>query len=122
MAFVYPPYRLMPIEARQRLVYYFTEEGYKFFQDLNTDNCLIQSLISLMQFEDDNLRFISCKLLFAIFHAEKALFAGAESSYLFTAASYYTHSMMVNLATFARPEMVLLRMLQGYAESGEPHK
>ena len=88
--------------ARQRLRYYLTEEGYDLFQKLgHGENGFVQSLIDLMQFEDDNLRVSSCKLLFAIFHAERTLFSKARTSYIFTESSYPIQYRMVNLAVFA---------------------
>ena len=111
--------RVAPL-ARERLRYYLTEEGYDLFQKLGySENRFIQSLIDLMQFEDDNLRVSSCKLLFAIFHAEKTLFSKGKSSYIYTENSYNTQHRMVNLAVFADNNKLLLMMLQGHAESGE---
>ena len=74
-----------------------------------------------MQFEDDDLRVSSCKLLFAIYHAEKTLFSKAKTSYIYTESSYDIHDRMVNLAVFADTDKLLLMMLQGNVESGEKH-
>ena len=111
--------RVAPL-ARERLRYYHTEEGYELFQKLGcSENGFIQSLIDLMQFEDDDLQVSSCKLLFAIFQAEKTLFSKAKSSYLYTTISEKTKSRMVQLARFSDEDQVFLMMLQGHAESGE---
>ena len=92
------------------------------FQNLaHGENGFIQSLIDLMQFEDDELRVSSCKLLFAIFCAEKTLFSKAKSSYIYTDNSYNIQHRMVNLAVFADADKLLLMMLQGHAESGEEY-
>ena len=110
----------MALLARRRLRYYHTEEGYDLFQNLEcSENRFIQSLIELMQFENDDLQISSYKLLFAIFQAEKFLFVKAKSSYFYTFSSFSTHSWMIGLATFFDPDKILLRMLQGDAESGE---
>ena len=106
--------------ARDRLRFYLTQDGYDSFQKLEcSENGIIQSLIDLMQFEDDDLQVSSCKLLFAIFDAEKALFSKAKSSYLYTSNSQGVFGRMVKLATLGDGDKVLLRMLQGHAESGE---
>ena len=106
--------------ARDRLNYCFTEEGYNLFHKLpHCENGLIQSLIDLMKFEYDELQVSSCKLLFAIFSAEKTLFSKAKSSYIYTENSHNIQDRMVNLAVFADADKLLLMMLQGHAESGK---
>ena len=72
-----------------------------------------------MQFEDDDLQFSSCKLLLAMFHAEKALFSKAKSSYIYTRKSGKVNGRMMELATFRDNDKVLLKMLQGHLGSGE---
>lgn len=90
------------------------------FQNLDcSENGFIQSLIELLQFENDELQVSCYKLLFAIFHAEKNLFLKAKSSYIITSSSYDIYGWMIELATFFDDDKILLRMLQGDAESGE---
>ena len=108
--------------AKDRLEYYFTQKGYNMYLFPNlecSEYVLIQSLINLMQFEDDDLQFSSCKLLFAIVHAEKALFSKATSSYIYTSKSEKVNCRITELATFRDGDKILLKMLQGHLGSGE---
>ena len=106
--------------AKVRLRHYLTQEGYDLFQNFNRyRHVVIESLINLIRFEDHDLQFSSCKLLFAIFHAEKALFSRARSSYIYTSKSGKVNRRMIELATFRDEDKILLKMLQGHLGSGE---
>ena len=110
----------MTKRAKTRLREYLTQKGYELFQNLqHKGNVLIKSLIFLIQFGNDNLKFSSCQLLFAIFHAEKALFSKARSSYIYTSKSENVNCRMLELATFCDEDKILLKVLQGHLGSGE---
>lgn len=100
--------------SKQRFSSYLSEGPYELFRvEKPSENSFINSLLDLLECEDDCLTVSVFKLLFAIFHAEEAVFSSAQSTYIYSDFSVKVSDWMLKLSEFSDYEKILLRMLQG---------
>ena len=105
--------------ARDRLHYLFSENAYKCFDINKTEGQqLINILIDLLNYEDDDLRLSSTLLLYDIYQEENIIFRDAQISYIVTLPSKEVFDEMVYKTSFSDDKELLLRMLQGTAITG----
>ena len=105
--------------AKERFRSYFSEKTYELFHvNKATENTFIQSLLDLLQLENDCLTFSVFRLLFDIFSAEQTVFSNAQSSYIYSEFSRKTCKRMLDLTTFVDSEKILSRMLHGCVQGG----
>ena len=105
--------------ARDRLRHLFSENAYKCFDMNKTEGQqLINILIDLLNYEDDDLRLSSILLLYDIYQEENIIFRDAKISYIVTLPSKQVFDEMVYKGSFSDDKKLLLRMLQGTAITG----
>ena len=109
--------------AKERFRSYFIEETYEktyelFQVDKATENKFIQSLLDLLELENDCLTFSVFRLLFDIFSAEQTVFSNAQASYIYSDFSHKTCKRMRDITVFVDSEKILSRMLHGCVEGG----
>ena len=105
--------------TRDRLHYLFSENAYKYFDMNKTEGQqLINILVDLLNYEDNDLRLSSILLLYDIYQEENIIFRDAKISYIVTLPSKQVFDEMVYKGSFSDDNMLLLRMSQGTAITG----
>ena len=105
--------------TRDRLHYLFSENAHKCFDINKTEGQqLINILVDLLNYEDNDLRLSSTLLLYDIYQEENIIFRDAKISYIVTLPSKQVFDEMVYKGSFSDDKKLLLRMSQGTAITG----
>ena len=84
-----------------------------FYQDYGMRTPLVQILVQLLQFHNDELRMTSARLLFDMHKRESILFSNAADSYISTEPSFPTFADLLTLGSLSDQDKLFVKMHTG---------